>query len=179
MKRGRGPLIDSLLHSEEPSIRWKVMVQVLGEDPHSAKIRALQEDIRRSPRAMLAGREHRLVREAKVYSKYRGAHWTLAPSPMSVFRPAMKLSSRCAIRSLTRSLCFTPPAASRRRRVLAATSFWWVEAGYSSRCVHSGRRASDRSRTSTSLGTAPGAKSCHPDQAPESTRRQSRERSSS
>ena len=125
MKRERGLLTDSLLHSEEPSIRWKVMVQVLGEDPHSAKIRALQEDIRRSPRAkaLLTGREHRFVREAKVYSKYRGAHWTLAPSPMSVFRPAMKLSSRCAIRSLTRSLCFTPPAASRRRRVLAATSF--------------------------------------------------------
>ena|SRR5579872_2528352 len=80
MKRERGLLTDSLLHSEEPSIRWKVMVQVLGEDPHSAKIRALQEDIRRSPRAkaLLTGREHRFVREAKIYSKYRGAHWTLA-----------------------------------------------------------------------------------------------------
>lgn len=56
------------------------MVHAHGEDPHSAKIRALQEDIRRSPRAkaLLAGREDNFAREAKVYSKYRGAHWTLA-----------------------------------------------------------------------------------------------------
>ncbi len=58
MKRNRTPLIDTLLHSDEPSIRWKVMVRVLGEDPHSRKIRDLQEEIRNSPRAkaLLAGR---------------------------------------------------------------------------------------------------------------------------
>jgi len=56
------------------------MVRVVGEDPHSRKIRDLQKDIRNSPRAraLLAGRDQRLVREAHVYAKWRGAHWTLA-----------------------------------------------------------------------------------------------------
>ncbi len=80
MKRTRSPLIDRLLHSDEPSVRWKVMVRVLGEDPHSRKIRDLQQEIRNSPRAkaLLAGRDRRFVREAHVYAKWGGAHWTLA-----------------------------------------------------------------------------------------------------
>lgn len=80
MKRNRGALIDSLLHSDEPSIRWKVMVGALGEDPHSKKIRDLREEIRNSPRAkaLLAGRDRKFVKEAHVYANWRGAHWTLA-----------------------------------------------------------------------------------------------------
>lgn len=80
MKPNRTPLIERLLHSDEPSIRWKVMVGVLGEDPDSQKINDLRQEIRNSPRvkALLAGRDRHFVREAKVYSKYRGAHWTLA-----------------------------------------------------------------------------------------------------
>ncbi len=80
VKRARSSLIDALLHSDEPSIRWKVMVCVVGEDPHSRKIRDLQEEIRSSPRAraLIAGRDQRFVREAHVYATWRGAHWTLA-----------------------------------------------------------------------------------------------------
>ena len=80
MKRDRGPLIDGLLKSDEPSIRWKVRVGVVGEDPDSRRIRDLREEIRQSPRAraLLAGRDRHYAREAKVYSKYRGAHWALA-----------------------------------------------------------------------------------------------------
>jgi len=80
MKRTRASLIDALLSSEEPSIRWKVMTRVLDEDPHSPKIKSLQEEIRNSPRAkaLIAGRDQRVVREAEVYAKWRGAHWTLA-----------------------------------------------------------------------------------------------------
>jgi len=48
MKPNRAPLIDKLLHSDEPSIRYKVMVHVLGEDPHSKKIKNLREEIRNS-----------------------------------------------------------------------------------------------------------------------------------
>jgi hypothetical protein len=80
MKRNRAPLIDALLHSEEPSIRYKVMTRVLDEDPHSKKIKNLQEEIRNSPRAraLIAGRDNRVMREAHIYANWRGAHWTLA-----------------------------------------------------------------------------------------------------
>ena len=80
VKRNRSPLIDQLLRSDEPSVRWKVMVRVLGEDPQSRKIRDLQQEIRNSPRvtALLCGRDQRFVREAHVYATWRGAHWTLA-----------------------------------------------------------------------------------------------------
>ena len=73
-------VIEILLKSDEPSIRWKVMTGVIGEDRTSRKVRDLQEEIRKSPRAkaLLAGRDHRFAHEQKIYSKYRGAHWTLA-----------------------------------------------------------------------------------------------------
>jgi hypothetical protein len=68
-------VIDTLLKSEEPSVRWKVRTQVLGEALDAPAIRRLQGQIRRSPRvrAMLGGELPR-----KAYSKWRGAHWVLA-----------------------------------------------------------------------------------------------------
>ena len=80
MKRDRTAVIDALLKSGEPSVRWKVMTRVLGKDPESRKVRDLQEEIRTSPRAraLIAGRDKRFVREAHVYATWRGAHWTLA-----------------------------------------------------------------------------------------------------
>jgi hypothetical protein len=80
VKRDRTSLIDKLLHSDEPSIRWKAMVRVVGEDLHSRKVRDLQEEIRKSPRAraLIAGRDNRFVRESYVYANWRGAHWTLS-----------------------------------------------------------------------------------------------------
>ena len=80
MKQTRSCAIDTLLHSDEPSIRWKVRVRVLEEDAHSTKIKALQEEIRASPRvkALLAGGVQRSAQEPKVYAKYQGAHWVLA-----------------------------------------------------------------------------------------------------
>src|SRR5271170_6598303 len=80
VKRNRNSTIDALLHSDEPSIRWKTMVGVLGEDPHSHKSKELQEEIRKSPRAkaLIAGRDQRAMREKYVYASWRGAHWSLA-----------------------------------------------------------------------------------------------------
>jgi hypothetical protein len=40
-------LIDRLLDSEEPPVRYKVRVHVLGEDPESAPIQALRQEILR------------------------------------------------------------------------------------------------------------------------------------
>lgn len=79
MRPNRQRVIDALLNSDEPSIRWKMLVRVAGEDPSSGRIRGLREEIRNSPRArlLLAGRDRNPVREKFVYASWRGAHWTL------------------------------------------------------------------------------------------------------
>jgi hypothetical protein len=75
-------VIDRLLKSEEPSIRWKTRVHVLGESETSRAARTLQKEIRGSDRVerLLAGRDStgRLVSGRDVYDKWRGAHWVLA-----------------------------------------------------------------------------------------------------
>jgi hypothetical protein len=80
MKRDRSSVVEALLKSDEPSVRWKVRTRVLGEDPEAGKVRELQEEIRTSPRAraLIAGRDRKFIRKAHVYAKWRGAHWTLA-----------------------------------------------------------------------------------------------------
>ena len=78
----RAALISTLRKANDPSIRWKVMVRVLHEDPASRKIGELQKAITKSPRvaALLAGRDDngRLHRGGNVYAKWQGAHWVLA-----------------------------------------------------------------------------------------------------
>ena len=75
-------VVQTLLRSKEPSVRWKVHVQVLGEDRTSSKIQALEQTIRRSARvrtllARLDGQGAvRGVRDP--YSKWQGEHWVLA-----------------------------------------------------------------------------------------------------
>ena len=75
-------VIDRLLASEEPSIRWKTRVHALGESERRAPVREIQAEIRESPRvrALLSRRNSRgrLVHGRNVYSKWRGAHWVLA-----------------------------------------------------------------------------------------------------
>jgi hypothetical protein len=72
----------TLLRSREPSIRWKVRVLVLGEDPTSRPIRRLQEEVRRSPRVkvLLSHRDSHgyLLARRDPYTKWQGAHWVLA-----------------------------------------------------------------------------------------------------
>jgi hypothetical protein len=75
-------ILDELLRSPEPSIRWKVRTRVLGEDDDAPGIRRLRREIRRSSRveALLAHRDAdgRMSRPARVYQKWQGAHWVLA-----------------------------------------------------------------------------------------------------
>ena len=75
-------VVEHLLRSKEPSIRWKTRVHVLGEDRDSKGIRELEEEIRRSPRVRaLFSRSHELGRPGtarKVYYKWQGVHWVLA-----------------------------------------------------------------------------------------------------
>ena len=78
----RGSALKALLDSEEPAIRWKTRVGVLGEDPDSKQMRGLREEIRTCPRvkALLARRDKtgRLISKRSVYDKWQGAHWVLA-----------------------------------------------------------------------------------------------------
>jgi hypothetical protein len=75
-------VIEKLLRSEEPSIRWKARVHVLGESPDSRALRALREEIRGSARvrALLSRREQlgRPGSRRQVYYKWQGVHWVAA-----------------------------------------------------------------------------------------------------
>jgi hypothetical protein len=73
-------IVDELLRCDEPSVRWKVRTQLLGEAEDAPKNRRLRAEIRRSPlvQRLLGGRGPDGRLNAPVYSKWRGAHWVLA-----------------------------------------------------------------------------------------------------
>lgn len=75
-------VLDRLLRSREPSIRWKARVKVGGADRGSPAIRRLEEEVRRSARvrALLARRAELGRPDAirEVYRKWQGTHWRLA-----------------------------------------------------------------------------------------------------
>ncbi|HZY69366.1 MAG TPA: hypothetical protein VFF67_00090 [Thermoplasmata archaeon] len=77
-----GAVVDRLLRSEEPSIRWKTRVNVLGESRGSRRVRALGDEVRRSRRIrtiLSQGDPKGSVAAARgVYAKWQGAHWILA-----------------------------------------------------------------------------------------------------
>jgi hypothetical protein len=70
---GVGTIVDALVASDEPSVRWKVRTGVLDEDPESRVIVRLRDGIRRSPRVRLL-LDH--VAGAS-YRKWSGGHWVL------------------------------------------------------------------------------------------------------
>lgn len=69
----------ALLEADDPAIRYKTRVHVLGESARSKKARALREEIADSPRAraLLSERNAKGEIERSVYSKWDGAHWVL------------------------------------------------------------------------------------------------------
>jgi hypothetical protein len=73
-------MIEDLLGSDEPSIRWKLRTGVLGEDPTAPSMRALQAEVRESPPVRRLLDRHVGYRSAnapQVYAKWQGAHWVL------------------------------------------------------------------------------------------------------
>jgi hypothetical protein len=78
----REALIDRLLNSENPSVRWKVRVGVLDEARNGRALKKLQDEIRTSPtvKALLSKRDKSgRVRSARqVYDGWQGAHWVFA-----------------------------------------------------------------------------------------------------
>ncbi len=66
--------------SDEPSVRFKVLVNVLGRELQSAEIKKLQEEIKSSLRVRLLLSERGEDGKIPVnpYKKWYGAHWVLA-----------------------------------------------------------------------------------------------------
>jgi hypothetical protein len=73
-------ILHQLLHSDEPSVRFKALVHVLDKDRGSPEIKQLQEEIRVSPRVrgLLAERDENGNIPYHPYAKWYGAHWALA-----------------------------------------------------------------------------------------------------
>jgi hypothetical protein len=73
-------VVDKLLASEEPSVRYRVLVEVVGKGPRSAAVREARAAIKGSPRVrdLLAERDADGRIPLNPYAKWRGAHWVLA-----------------------------------------------------------------------------------------------------
>jgi hypothetical protein len=72
-------IVDKLLKSDEPAIRYKTLVNVLGKDPDSSEVKKARKAIKKSPRAqlLLSERERNGRIRYHPYQKWRGAHWVL------------------------------------------------------------------------------------------------------
>ena len=73
-------IIEKLLNSDEPSVRFKVLVNVLDKELESAEIIKLQQEIKASPRvrSLLSGIRKDEKTLFPLYKKWNGAHWVLA-----------------------------------------------------------------------------------------------------
>lgn len=69
-------VVDRLLASTEPSIRWRARVHVLGEDPDKPANRRLRNEIRRTGAARRQLDGHAATRR-RIYAKWQGPHWVL------------------------------------------------------------------------------------------------------
>ena len=78
-ERNPKSVINRLLRSVDPSIRYKTRVDLLGESHDSPEIRRLQEQIRVSPRVatLLSERAPDGHLPFHPYAKFYGAHWVL------------------------------------------------------------------------------------------------------
>ena len=67
-------IVERLLNSDEPSIRYKTLLHVLGADSDSAELIELREEIRDSPRVRTLLSEHMLrSRSGSFLRSYQSA----------------------------------------------------------------------------------------------------------
>lgn len=73
------PIIQQLLKCDEPSVRYRISVGILGKPADSPEVKSLQEEVRTSPRvkAMLAPRAEDGRFPWHAYQKWKGSFWTL------------------------------------------------------------------------------------------------------
>jgi len=73
-------VVQALLESDEPAIRFKIRTGYLGEDPDSKPIQSLRNEVRDS--LLVACLLQRRAKDGKirgsVYAKWQGAHWIMA-----------------------------------------------------------------------------------------------------
>jgi hypothetical protein len=74
-----GQIIDRIHHSGEPSLRFKILTQVLGRPSESQEVLALREEIRTSIRVsqLLSDQQADGGIPYSPYAKWYGAHWVL------------------------------------------------------------------------------------------------------
>jgi hypothetical protein len=70
-------IIETLLASPEPAIRWKVRSGVLGEPAGAPQITALREEVRGSAVVSRLLAPFGAARRPGAYAKWQGAHWVL------------------------------------------------------------------------------------------------------
>ncbi|HPU84041.1 MAG TPA: hypothetical protein PLE60_01720 [Candidatus Latescibacteria bacterium] len=119
-------IVEKLLTSPEPSVRFKVRVGVLCETPDSPGIRALQEEVRTSPRVGTLLGDGEIHRHRHLYAKWKGAHWVLLrladigyPAGDDALRPVMDRVLECWLHpdALREYECTTTAQARRLRGV--------------------------------------------------------------
>lgn len=73
-------IVNKLLKSGEPSVRYKTLVNVLDESPQSSKIKKLQSEIKKSSRVqtLLSMKDSSGTMPFHPYTKWIGAHWVMA-----------------------------------------------------------------------------------------------------
>jgi len=72
-----GSIIEALLASPEPAIRWKVRSGVLGEPAGAPQITTLREEVRGSAIVSRLLAPFGAARRPGAYAKWQGAHWVL------------------------------------------------------------------------------------------------------
>jgi hypothetical protein len=72
-------IIEQLVHSAEPAIRYKTRVDLLGEDPTLPDIQRLRQEIKQCARVrqLLSERQPDGTLPHHPYAKWTGAHWVL------------------------------------------------------------------------------------------------------
>ncbi len=72
-------IINQLVNSDDPSIRFKARVNILGEDLESDEIQKLRQEIKTSQRVkkLLSERDEDGKIKFHAYKKWSGAHWVL------------------------------------------------------------------------------------------------------
>jgi hypothetical protein len=72
-----GSIIEALLASPEPAIRWKVRSRVLGEPADAPQITAVREEVRGSAIVSRLLAPFDAAQRPGAYAKWQGAHWVL------------------------------------------------------------------------------------------------------
>ena len=83
-----------LLASDEPSVRLKTRVEILGQDPASWETMLLHADVCTSPRVqvLLSERDESGRIPHHPYAKWVGAHWVLVMLAEAGYPPGDDLS---------------------------------------------------------------------------------------